>query len=35
LWPRTLGSQLIVVTAVAVLISNLAVAVWFEPAPRA
>jgi len=30
LWPRTLGSQLIVVTAVAVLISNLAVAVWFE-----
>jgi len=30
LWPRTLGSQLIVVTAGAVLISNLAVAVWFE-----
>jgi len=30
LWPRTLGSQLIVVTAMAVLISNLAVAVWFE-----
>jgi signal transduction histidine kinase len=29
-WPRTLGSQLIVVTSVAVLISNLAVAVWFE-----
>ena len=29
-WPRTLGSQLIVVTAVAVLLSNLAVAVWFE-----
>jgi signal transduction histidine kinase len=29
-WPRTLASQLIVVTAVAVLFSNLAVAVWFE-----
>jgi signal transduction histidine kinase len=30
LWPRTLGVQLIVVTAAAVLISNLAVAAWFE-----
>src|SRR5436190_6826723 len=30
LWPRTLGVQLIVVTAAAVLVSNLAVAVWFE-----
>jgi signal transduction histidine kinase len=29
-WPRTLGSQLIVVTATAVLLSNIAVAVWFE-----
>jgi signal transduction histidine kinase len=29
-WPRTLGSQLIVVTAAAVLLSNLAVAIWFE-----
>jgi signal transduction histidine kinase len=29
-WPHTLGSQLIVVTAGAVLLSNLAVAVWFE-----
>lgn len=29
-WPRTLGAQLIVVTATAVLISNAAVAVWFE-----
>jgi signal transduction histidine kinase len=30
LWPRTLGIQLIVVTAAAVLVSNLAVAGWFE-----
>ncbi len=30
LWPRTLGMQLIVVTAAAVLISNLAVAGWFQ-----
>lgn len=30
LWPRTLGVQLIVVTAAAVLVSNLAVAAWFE-----
>src|SRR6185312_10450037 len=30
LWPRTLGIQLIVVTAAAVLLSNLAVAGWFE-----
>lgn len=30
LWPRTLGMQLIVVTAAAVLISNLAVAAWFQ-----
>jgi signal transduction histidine kinase len=30
LWPRTLGSQLILVTAAAVLFSNLAVSVWFE-----
>ncbi|MEI9886794.1 MAG: ATP-binding protein [Rhizomicrobium sp.] len=30
LWPRTLGVQLIVVTAAAVLISNLAVAAWFQ-----
>ncbi|HVZ70002.1 MAG TPA: ATP-binding protein [Rhizomicrobium sp.] len=29
-WPRKLASQLIVVTAAAVLISNLAVAAWFE-----
>ena len=29
-WPRTLGAQLIVVTAAAVLISNLAVAAWFQ-----
>jgi len=28
-WPRTLGAQLIVVTALAVLISNVGVAVWF------
>jgi signal transduction histidine kinase len=30
LWPRTLAAQLVVVTAAAVLVSNLAVAVWFE-----
>jgi signal transduction histidine kinase len=30
LWPRTLGVQLIVVTAVAVFISNAMVALWFE-----
>ena len=30
LWPRTLGMQLIAVTAAAVALSNLAVAVWFE-----
>ena len=30
LWPRTLGVQLIVVTAVAVFLSNAAVALWFE-----
>ena len=30
LWPRTLGVQLIVVTAAAVLISNLTVAAWFQ-----
>ena len=30
LWPRTLGMQLVIVTAVAVFLSNLAVAVWFE-----
>jgi signal transduction histidine kinase len=30
LWPRTLGVQLIVVTAVAVFFSNAAVALWFE-----
>lgn len=30
LWPRTLGRQLVVVIVVAVLISNTAVAVWFE-----
>lgn len=29
-WPKTLGMQLIVVTAAAVALSNLAVAVWFE-----
>lgn len=28
-WPRTLAAQLIVVTAAAVLLSNIAVAVWF------
>jgi signal transduction histidine kinase len=30
LWPRKLASQLIVVTALAVIVSNVAVAVWFE-----
>lgn len=30
LWPRTLGAQLIVVITVAVLLSNVAVALWFE-----
>jgi signal transduction histidine kinase len=30
LWPRTLGVQLIVVTAVAVFLSNAAVTLWFE-----
>lgn len=30
LMPRTLGMQLVVVTAAAVIVSNLAVAVWFE-----
>jgi len=29
-WPRTLGMQLIVVTSVAVFLSNAAVALWFE-----
>ncbi len=28
-WPRTLGAQLIVVTALAVAVSNAGVAVWF------
>jgi len=30
LWPRTLGMQMIAVTAVAVAASNIAVAIWFE-----
>lgn len=30
LWPRKLATQLIVVTALAVIVSNVAVAVWFE-----
>ena len=30
LWPRTLGIQLVVVTSVAVLASNLTIAMWFE-----
>jgi len=30
LWPRTLAVQMIAVTAAAVLISNFAVAFWFE-----
>ena len=29
-WPRTLAAQLVIVTAAAVLISNVAVAAWFE-----
>src|SRR5271163_4696787 len=29
-WPRTLSAQLVVVTTVAVLVSNLAVGLWFE-----
>ncbi|MBS0471601.1 MAG: HAMP domain-containing protein [Proteobacteria bacterium] len=29
-WPRTLGVQLIIVTAAAVLLSNMAVAAWFQ-----
>lgn len=29
-WPRTLAAQLIIVTAAAVVISNAAVAIWFE-----
>lgn len=29
-WPHTLGAQLVAVTAAAVIISNLAVAAWFE-----
>lgn len=29
-WPRTLGGQLIAITVTAVLLSNIAVAVWFE-----
>lgn len=29
-WPRTLGMQLVVVTSVAVFLSNAAVALWFE-----
>lgn len=29
-WPRTLGVQLVIVTAAAVLVSNLAVAAWFQ-----
>ena len=29
-WPNTLAVQLIVVTAVAVTLSNIAVAFWFE-----
>ena len=28
-WPRTLSAQLIVVTALAVLVSNAGVAMWF------
>lgn len=30
LWPRTLGAQLVAVTVAAVLVSNVAVAIWFE-----
>ena len=29
-WPRTLAVQLILVTAIAVAVSNMAVALWFE-----
>jgi signal transduction histidine kinase len=29
-WPRTLGAQLVAVTAAAVLLSNIGVALWFE-----
>src|SRR5258706_13917725 len=29
-WPRTLGMQLIAVTAAAEFVSNVAVAIWFE-----
>lgn len=29
-WPRTLGTQLVAITTVAVLLSNLAVGLWFE-----
>lgn len=29
-WPRTLGMQLVIVTSVAVILSNLAISVWFE-----
>src|SRR5580658_5303302 len=29
-WPRTLSAQLVVMTTAAVLISNLAVGLWFE-----
>ncbi|HEY5337679.1 MAG TPA: ATP-binding protein [Rhizomicrobium sp.] len=29
-WPRTLGAQLIVITATAVLLSNVVVSVWFQ-----
>src|ERR1051326_4423489 len=30
LWPRTLAARLVIVTAAAVLLSNLAVLAWFE-----
>jgi len=30
LWPRRLGTQLILVTAAAVVVSNVVVATWFE-----
>jgi hypothetical protein len=29
-WPRTLGAQLVVITAAAVIVSNAAVGLWFE-----
>lgn len=35
LWPRTLGAQLVVITTAAVLLSNLAVALWFESSQAA